>query len=161
MGETYRDFLLDAYYQNHPTSIPEFLKVVEDIMGKGSLLELHRFCCQKYGLPKIGTSRVTYLSKFVVFKVPVTLDGFRNNDWEASLCGIGEEGTDYHIPLARSRHLPHQDIPVVVMERITEASISDILEKLGKIPDFVSAVDSAQVGFTRKGKLVAFDYADL
>ena len=156
-----RDYLMRAYMQEHPTSKEDWIADVEQLVGAGELLELHKYMCNKYGVPCLGTSRVTYLSTRVVFKVPINDRGFRGNDWEASLMSIGKEGDKYYIPLARSRFLPKCEIPVVVMERVEEASLNNIEGRLGYIPDFVSAVDMGQVGWTRKGKLVAFDYADL
>lgn len=158
----YRDYLLAAYQQEHPASSDEFLAAIKNIMGEGTLYDLHCRMCKKYGPPKLGTSRVAYLSKSVVFKVPVTDDGFRHNDWEGSLVSLGGvEGDPYFIPIARSRLHPRTDIIIVVMEKVEEVDLDEIKTRLGHLPDFVSAVDMGQVGFTRKGKLVAFDYADL
>ena len=154
------DFLINAFYQNHPTNEKEFLTYVESIFGEGLLLDIHRIMCKKYGLPKIGTGRVTYISKTVVFKVPSSDFGFRNNDMEASTLSIAE-GTPYEIPIAYSRHLPKCEVPIVVMEKVQELSLPEIKEKYGEIPSFVSAVDMGQVGLNSRGKLVAFDYADL
>lgn len=145
----------------NPESTEEFLKYVESIFGQGKLLDIHKYMCEKYGLPKIGTGRVAYISKSVVFKVPINIDGFRLNDWEASLVSLNE-GTPYEIPLAKSRHFfGSQDIPIVVMEKVKEMLLSEIKEMFGEIPSFVSAVDMGQVGLNSRGKLVAFDYADL
>lgn len=151
----YRDFLLAAYEQNHPTSSEAFLDAIEGMIGAGPLFDLHRLMCKKYGPPKLGTSRVSYLSKTVVFKVPVSENGFRCNDWEGSIVSLGDA-----TPIARARLHPNSEIPIVVMERVEEVSLEQICERLGHIPDFVYAIDMAQVGFTRAGKLVAFDYVD-
>jgi hypothetical protein len=156
-----RQYMLNALNQIHPESSEEFLKYVENIFGQGELLDIHKYMCEKYGLPKIGTGRVAYISKKVVFKVPIDIDGFRLNDWEASLVSL-HAGTPYEIPLAKSRHFfGSQDIPIVVMEKVKEMSLSEIKEMFGEIPSFVSAVDMGQVGLNSRGKLVAFDYADL
>ncbi|PTH79100.1 hypothetical protein [Aeromonas veronii] len=158
----YSEYLMQAYEQKHPATVAEFLESISSMITESPLLELHRRFCKKYGPPKLGTSRVSYISKSVVFKLPVSSDGFRHNDWEGSLMSIGEEGDSHYIPLARSRlHPGYIDIPIVVMEKVEEASLQCIRERLGHIPGFVSAVDMSQVGFTKKGKLVAFDYADL
>lgn len=153
-------FLLNAFNQNHPNSVSEFLNYVEHIFGSGQLLDIHSFMCKKYGLPKIGTGRVAYISKSVVFKVPIDIDGFRLNDWEASLSSF-QAGTPYEIPLAKSRHLLGVEIPIVVMEKVQELTLKEIESLFGYIPNFVHSVDMGQVGLNKKGKLVAFDYADL
>ena len=156
MTEALRNYLWSAYVQDHPTDVPTWIAQLEELCGEGELLELHKLMAAKYGVPEIGTSRAAYMSKTVVFKVPTTLDGFRNNDWEASLISIPDT------PIARSRHLPKCDIPVVVMERVQPCiDLQECIDVLGTVPDFVSAVDMAQVGWTRKGRLVAYDYADL
>lgn len=155
------DYLMRAYLQDHFTEKKEMMDFIESEFGTGFLFDLHSKFIDKYGMPKLGTSRATYISKSCVFKIPISLEGFRLNDWEGSLCSIGEEGTEYYIPLAKSKLLYINDIPVVAMERVIEASLDDIKEKYGFIPDFVSAVDMGQVGFDSKGKLVAYDYADL
>lgn len=153
-----QDYLISAYNQEHPTDKEAFLKYVESVFDKGVMLDLHTFMCNKYGLPKIGTGRTTYLSKNFVFKVPISEFGFRINDLEGSTISI-DEGTEYEIPIAKSRLLPKCDIPIVVMERVVEMTLDEIDDRFGYIPSFVSAVDMGQVGLNRKGKLVAFDYA--
>lgn len=152
----HRGYLLAAYEQQHPDNIDEFLATLDGMFGKGSLLELHRWMCKKYGPPKLGTGRVAYIGKTAVFKVPISQDGFRQNDWEGSIVSLGED-----MPIARSRlfYTPLSDIPIVVMEKVEEVYLDEIIARMGHIPEFVSAVDMGQVGFTRKGQLVAFDYA--
>ena len=155
------EYLIRAYTQDHFPDPSDFLNYIEDEFGAGDLLGLHKFMCRKYGTPKIGTSRATYLSKHCVFKLPSSIEGFRLNDCEGSLCSIGKPGTSWFIPIALSRLIDVNDIPIVVIERVTEATLDDIATQLGYIPEFVSAVDMGQVGFTKKGELVAYDYADL
>lgn len=155
------NYLLRAYSQNHFDNGKEMLSYLESEFGKGLILDLHRKLIDKYGMPKLGTGRATYISKFCVFKLPVTLCGFRLNDWEGSVSSIGKKGTPYYIPIARSKLIFIDDIPIVVMEKVQESSLSEIKSKLGLIPDFVSSVDMGQVGFNHKGQLVAYDYADL
>lgn len=145
----------DNYADNN-----EFIKYIEDEFGVGRVLDLHKSMTGKYGTPKFGTGRATYLSKYCVFKVPVSVDGFRLNDLEGSTISIGEPNKIGYIPIARSRLILIKDVPIVAMEKVIEADINDIKDKIGKVPDFVSSVDMGQVGFNKKGNLVAFDYAD-
>lgn len=155
MSDAMRDYIWAAYVQDHPADIEHWIELLRELCGgECELLDLHKRMVAKFGLPEIGTSRAAYMSKTVVFKVPTTPDGFRDNDWEASLISIPD------MPIARSRHLPNCDIPVVVMERVQPCGPQEIVDRLGAVPDFVSAVDMAQVGWTRKGRLVAYDYAD-
>lgn len=157
--EISRDLMLRGLYQMHPTSKEEFISMIEpELKGECELMSLHLKFCEKYGPPKLGTSRATYIGKKFVFKLPITMAGYGDNDWEGS---IGKEGEEYYVPIARSKLLPRVDIPIVVMEKVEEADLDEIIKRFGKLPDFVSIVDSGQVGYNRKGRLVAFDYADL
>ena len=88
---------------------------------------------EKYGAPKLGTSRVTYLSKFVVLKYLFLNMAFRTNDLEASIISIGEPDDPFYIPLAKSKHFPNCDIPIVVMEKVKEASYDEIKILLGYV----------------------------
>lgn len=155
-----KEFLLRALNQEHPESKQDFLAYIESVFGTGLLFDLYSKMIDKYGLPKIGTRRATYISKSIVFKVPVDIEGFRENDWEGSLCAINPD-SNYEIPIAKSRLIFCDDIPVVAMEKVQPLFLSQIKEKFGEIPAFVSWVDMGQVGLNRQGKLVAYDYADL
>lgn len=128
------------------------------IIEESPLFDLHRFCCKKYGPPKLGTSRVTYLSKHVVFKVPINDDGFRNNDcWEASLLSIGEDENDpNYMPLAYSRFLPDATFLWWLWKKVSEATEDEIIAKFGAIPAFVHNVDMGQVGWTKKRQTGCF-----
>lgn len=133
-------------------------RIVESLqksMGTGTLLDLHVAMMRKYGKPLCGTGRAVYISKFVVFKIPLNEAGFRANDVEISLCYVPE------IPLAHTRYVKAKGIEVLAMQRVKEVTYDQIIEREGFMPKFVSAVDMAQVGYTRKNKLVAFDYGDM
>lgn len=157
-----KDLMLRGFYQIHPTSVEEFLSMIEpELKGENELISLHVKFCKKYGPPKLGTSRATYIGKNFVFKLPITMKGYGDNDNEGSIVSIGKEGDDFYVPIARSKLLPRVDIPIVVMEKIIEITRDEIVDRFDKIPDFFSIVDSGQVGYNRKGRLVAFDYADL
>lgn len=157
-----RDLLLRGFYQIHPSSVDEFLSLIEpELQGEDELISLHVKFCEKYGPPKLGTSRATYIGKNFVFKLPITMMGYRDNDNEGSIISIGKEGDEFYVPIARSKLLPRVDIPIVIMEKVTEVTMDDIASVHGSVPSFFSIVDSGQVGYTRKGRLVAFDYADL
>lgn len=146
-------------FQERPYETQEaFLADLLKILGESSLYSLHQVMLTKYGLPHLGTSRVTYVSKSTVFKVPISPDGFRYNDAEASL--VSTDFVDAE-NLANTKLRFFQDIPVLVMENIDPADIQEIKSYFGKIPDWVYAIDMAQVGFSKNGTLKAYDYADL
>lgn len=107
------------------------------------------------------------LGSYVV-KLPRYAFGFDDNEWEGSIDNIpeGQPGHDPdNVQYARTHlvFLKRGDmngeqvtIPVLFMERLN----TDIWkEKRYKdFPDWVGYVDGGQVGYDRRGKLVAFDY---
>lgn len=136
----------------------EFLSALNDLLGAGDLLDLHTAMVEKYGIPHMGTSRVTYMSKSAVFKVPISPDGFRYNDFEACLVAVAFAEKD---SLGMTRMVFKNDIPIVAMEKIEPASFQEIKDRLGEVPDWVYGIDMQQVGFSQSGILKAYDYADL
>ena len=104
---------------------------------------------RKYGDPvSSGRNRTVFESKYHVIKVPRCCDGIVDNDWEGSVS---------HKYYAKSRLVYISGIPIVFAEKISEISSKDVL-RISEYFDWVRGVDSMQVGYTRKGKLVAFDY---
>ena len=77
--------MLMSYEGRLHDGVDDFLQEVSCAIGEGVLLDLHHSLVKKYGMPHLGTSRVCYVSKSVVFKVPISPDGFYHNDAEASL----------------------------------------------------------------------------
>ncbi len=150
-----KEYLLRAFQQEHYENTDEFLSAIELSTGSGKLLELHKLMCSKYGLPSLGTSRVSYTSKSVVFKVPISQDGFKYNDYELSLCGF------HDCVLARTKMVFPLGIEVLVMEYVERADRQEISNRLGHIPDWIDCIDMEQVGFTKSGILKAYDYGDL
>jgi hypothetical protein len=103
---------------------------------------------------EFGRNRAVFFYPTFVVKLPITHDGIVDNDWEGSISGGGR----YDVQLARTRMFYVGDFPVVLMERIDEATDVSIRQRLGYLPDWVNSVDGGQVGFNRKGDLLAFDY---
>lgn len=154
MSDTYlqnNDVMEQAYVMlyGHRTR-EEFMDSVREELGQ-PWVDLHNKLWDKYGKPECGTGRAAYIGKHVVFKVPRNLGGVRANDWEGSL------DSSPNMPLAKTRFL-NFDLMVIAMEKIAPATTAEIINKLGKVPDFVSSVDMGQVGWNKKGQLVAFDY---
>lgn len=132
-----------------------FTDGIKKSIGTGTLLDLHLAMMKKYGSPLCGTGRAVYVSKFAVFKVPLNEGGFRANDVECNLVYVPG------IPLARTRYVKPMLIEILAMQRVEEVNYEQIMEREGVVPSFVSAVYMGQVGYTRKGKLVAYDYGDM
>lgn len=106
-----------------------------------------------------GRNRVTFIRKSYVIKVPATIDGFADNDWEGSVSNTKESlNNPEEIEYAKSRLVEYKGIPLVFMERVEEAYHHEITSRLGYYPDWVLSVDCQQVGFTKSGRLVAYDF---
>jgi hypothetical protein len=81
-----------------------------------------------------------------VVKIPCTLAGFGDNDWEGS-CSSGDDEIQY----ARTRLAYHDGVPIVFMEKVTQVPIEEQ-------PEWAGLIDCGQVGYTRLGKIVAYDF---
>lgn len=105
-----------------------------------------------------GRNRRVYVMGSYVIKVPRNLDGIADNDWEGSVRNgavIGEYNTIY----PKHKRLAYwKSIPIVFMELVVPATSKQIVKRLGKVPPWVGFVDCGQVGFTKHGLLVAYDY---
>lgn len=104
----------------------------------------------------MGRNRNVFDMGRYVVKVPKNLDGFADNDWEGSVSNANEDPDE--IRYARTRMAYFADIPVVFMEYAEHADTQDMVSRLGQEPAWVGCVDCGQVGFTRDGRLVAYDY---
>ena len=119
---------------------------------------LHALLRARFGAPQEGTTRSVYLARSVVFKVPCNDAGARANEAEEGMLSIQAYPGD---ALARCRMITVLGIDILVMERLEPANTRQIRARLGAIPDWVYAIDMAQVGFSRAGRLKAYDYGDL
>ena len=96
-----------------------------------------------------GNYRKTYLlpsGKYVI-KIPINDDGQYNNWGE-----VKEYKEDKSGLLARCRLFKYRNQLCCIMEKLT------IPKDLHNLPDWCSGIDCQQVGYTRKGKLVAYDW---
>lgn len=84
-----------------------------------------------------------------VLKVPLSEAGEFCNDGEGSIIDD---------TCARGKWLQIDGFICVMQEYVEDASLSAIRSRLGRLPDWVAGVDSAQVGFTRSGQLKAYDF---
>lgn len=103
-----------------------------------------------------GRNRIVLLMGPYVIKFPINWNGHADNDWEGSISNPDESEPDYNpdnVQYARTRLAYFEQTPIVFMEQVTPTA-----ESYDVLPDWVGYVDCAQVGYNRKGKLVAYDY---
>ncbi|QDJ96217.1 hypothetical protein Xoosp13_30 [Xanthomonas phage Xoo-sp13] len=103
-----------------------------------------------------GRNRVVLLMGPYVIKFPISWDGHADNDWEGSISNAKEDEPDYNpdnVQYARTRLAYFEKTPILFMEQVKSTD-----EPYEVLPDWVGYVDCAQVGYNRKGKLVAYDY---
>ncbi len=117
----------------------------------GELFDRFANRCEEFSS---GRNRAVFIFPKYVVKLPTCGDGCADNDWEGSICGSEPDKIQY----ARTRLVYHHDIPIVFMERVEYASTKNMRAKLGHEPEWVHSVDCSQVGWTRKGRLVAYDF---
>jgi hypothetical protein len=104
----------------------------------------------KYGYLSSGTYRAVFKMRGDhVLKIPLNEAGEFCNDGEGSI--IDET-------CARGKWLEIDGFVCVMQEYVEDASLSAIKARLGRLPDWIAGVDSAQVGFTRSGQLKAYDF---
>ena len=109
---------------------------------------------RKYGTPWVGRTRAVFdRGDGYVIKVPLNGEGFLSNSREVNSYGM----EDPYIPTAEcweeTDHSVNKDgLSVLIMEKVkvTFANYKDM-------PDWVGSVDCGQVGYNRKGELVAYD----
>lgn len=106
-----------------------------------------------------GRNRITFDMGRYVVKLPSNFDGFTDNDWEGSVSNGPEQlarPTEF-IQYARTRLAVVGEIPICLMDRVD----TNVRRKkyAGRVlPDWVNSVDCQQVGYTRRGRLVAYDW---
>ena len=102
-----------------------------------------------------GRNRATYaLGPRHVLKIPVNEDGMYDNSSEAEQWRRRREHSSF--PIARCRILLNKDgLPLLVMERVVPTEP----KPRPAMPDWVYSIDCQQVGYTRKGALVAYDFS--
>ena len=121
-----------------------------------ALYERYMARCRDY---QIGRNRIVFISDKYVVKLPWTNAGVADNDWEGSVSNIPDAPyNDYQVIYARTRLHYEANIPVLFMERVEYMNTDDIKAKFGREPEWVGYVDCGQVGLSRTGKLVAYDY---
>ncbi len=134
--------------------------------NKTSTLELNNYLISKgFKLLGFGTSRIVYVKNDIVIKVPISFEHIRSNYLEAELYKasvkrklISNFDPSCFIYVAKCKPIELLGIPCLIMEKVLP--ISDELEDeiRDKYQWPTNCNDSAQVGFTSKGRLVCYDY---
>jgi hypothetical protein len=126
----------------------------------GILKALHERFAKRAIEYTFGRNRgVFVMPRNYVVKIPKNADGFTDNDWEGSVSNFDESDPNFDpddVQFARTRlfYYPIENdfIPILFMEYVKQDTDWD------SHPDWVGSVDCGQVGYTKKGRLVAFDY---
>jgi hypothetical protein len=111
---------------------------------------------KKYGEPSVGRTRAVFdRGDGYVVKVPINGEGFAANSREV----ITSEAEDPYTPVADCYHdtvydVSSEGVSVLVMEKLT---FDGVPKSYKDLPDWVMSVDGGQVGYNKKGELVAFD----
>ena len=129
---------------------------IDNEFGDPAITALFRRYVAKGRPLELGRTRCAFIYPTFVVKFPITIEGIRDNDWEGSVSNADDDPEE--IRLARTRLVLWGSFPIVLMERVEWASYREIEAKLGHVPDWVGSVDCGQVGFSRDGRLLAFDY---
>jgi hypothetical protein len=107
-----------------------------------------------------GTNRDVYLlpgGKYVL-KVPRNENGIADNYWEAAIDFHKDAWSKKIRVNARCRLIPGTTL--LVMEYVEPATTAEVKHRLNleRMPEWTDFIDCQQVGFTRSGKLKAYDY---
>lgn len=111
---------------------------------------------EKYTLLDIGRNRLVFKLKSgnYVLKFPLNEDGVSDNDWEASICSNKNEGDIDEVQWPKTRYIEIEGFICCVMEYIEPITYFE--DKV--LPDWIHSVDGGQVGYNKKGVLLAYDY---
>jgi hypothetical protein len=115
-----------------------------DIIASNVLKKL----ISKYGIPFCGRNRATFISKKFVIKFPLNDDGEINNHAEANYV------SDY---TAKGKSFTIDGFICLIQEKIKPLEYPINFELY---PDWVSLIDSAQIGYDHKGNLKSYDFAE-
>lgn len=117
-----------------------------------------RLFFEKYTFIGAGRNRATFLlksGKFVI-KFPLSEAGEGDNDCEGSIVS-NKFDEDGEIKYPKTRYVLIEDLVFVIMEKV-EMFPEDLIEYNESHEDWFDSVDGGQVGKTRSGHVVAYDY---
>lgn len=109
---------------------------------------------KRYGQPMVGRTRAVFdRGDGYVIKVPMNGEGYAANNTEV----IHASMDDPWIPVAECWHeedysITPKGVPTLVMEKVEHCRLD-----YKELPDWVMSVDGGQVGYNKKGELVAYD----
>lgn len=109
---------------------------------------------KKYGKPWVGRTRAVFdRGDGYVIKVPMNGEGYAANNAEV----INASMEDPYIPVAECWHqedysITPKGVPTLIMEKVEHCRAD-----YRNMPDWVMSVDGGQVGYNKKGELVAYD----
>ena len=107
-----------------------------------------------YTLLGSGRNRAVFKLKSgnYVIKFPLNEEGVADNDWEASICSNKHEGDEDDVQYPKTRYIELQGFVCCIMEYIEPC------DSIDGMPDWIGFVDCGQVGYNKKGRLLAYDY---
>ena len=112
----------------------------------------------KYKFLGAGNNRAVFQLKNYVLKFPICDKGKADNIHEAKYSGINIPNKDYLVQTPKARLINYEGFDCLLMEYVSQEKGMDIVTKLDKVPPWIHGVDCMQVGYTRSGRLVAYDY---
>lgn len=148
---------IDNPYEKQEADYSVLIPIDENIP---ELTTLHLKYASKAYQVYSGRNRNTFiLSDRIVVKLPRNFDGFTDNDWEGSISNSTESfNHPEYIQYPKTKLVFVDEVPIVFMQRVTPLQSSEIIQLFGLEPDWTFSVDCGQVGITRQGRLVAYDY---
>jgi len=102
---------------------------------------------RKYGQPSCGNSRATFISRHCVIKFPLNFKGLLDNSIESKV------PTDDYAQYAKGRKINLGDFNCLVQEKLS------MPKSFLDLPTWIMSIDCCQVGYDRKGRLKAYDFA--
>lgn len=134
----------------------------QELKAIPELMALYKRFSKKAKNIYYGRNRIVFDMGMFVAKLPCAWGGFGDNDWEGSVSNSKEQMLEptKHLQYARTKLVYVGGIPVCYMEKVDEALDIDGIHPFDnkRMPGWVSYVDCGQVGYTRRGRLVAYDW---
>jgi len=129
------------------------METIEDLVTRLST-SIQEEYDRKYVKLGTGRNRSVYdMGNGWVVKVPINAFGLEDNLAESKIYTDTKEDPDgYLVKYAECSHFNYKDLPIVRMEKV-----KPVICKTG-LPEWTDYVDCGQVGYNKKGELVAYDY---
>lgn len=140
--------------KNFTENMVDFVDETKNINAKKELKRL----IEKYEIMGSGRNRIVFKLKSgnFVLKFPLCESGEGDNDWEGSIVSNKREHND-EIKYPQTRYIIINGFVCVVMEIVDDLS-KDPEEYWFLKEDWFDSVDGGQVGRTKSGHIVAYDY---